>query len=108
MIAHFLLGIVLTAWLMVSMGAYAHCLWFLLPYIGILTVFLVSVLLAHNRRVGWAAVSLVLGLSLSVGACAYDLANARWQMNGGGTGAKYTIWWWYYEPLWYGYEPGNV
>ena len=77
MIAHFLLGIFFTAWLMIGVRAYAKGFWFLFPYVGILTVFVLSVLLAHARRLRWAAVSLVLGLGLSVGACVYDFANAR-------------------------------
>lgn len=108
MIAHFLFGIFLTARLMIGVGAYAAYLWFMLPYVGILSVFLLGVLLAHLHRLRWAAVSLLLGLGLSVGVGVYDLANVRCQIQGGGVGATYTIWWWYYEPFWYGYEPGTI
>lgn len=39
MIAYFLVGVFFTAWLMIGAGAYAEFLRFMLPYLGILTVF---------------------------------------------------------------------
>ncbi|MFH1417828.1 MAG: hypothetical protein ABII12_06025 [Planctomycetota bacterium] len=108
MLAHFAIGIYLTSRLMFASdrpGAYA---WFLLPYVGILGVFLLSGVLAYARRTRSSIAALLLGLSLSTAACVYDFTHARYQIGGGGTGATYTIWWWYYEPFWHGYEPGNL
>jgi hypothetical protein len=107
-IAHFVVGLFLTLRLMFSSDSPGTYVWFSLPYIAITGIFVASVVCGHIRRFRWSAVTLVLGLFVSVAPCLYDLQNHRYQANGGGTGAQYFIWWWYYEPFWHGYEPGNV
>ncbi|MFQ5807270.1 MAG: hypothetical protein ACE5I3_12545 [Phycisphaerae bacterium] len=107
-VAHFSFGLYLTSRLMIGSDCPTSYVWFVLPYVGITGVFLLSIVLAHSNRLRWSALALVVGLLLSVSACVYDFANHRYQLTGGGIGPTYTMWWWYYEPFWYGYEPGNL
>jgi hypothetical protein len=106
-LAYFAFGIYLTCKVLAGIGAW-RSLAFLAPYLGIVALFATATCLAHTGRLTWGAILLALALLGSIGACAFDLANHRCQITGGGTGETYTIWWWYYEPLWYGYKPGNV
>ena len=105
---HFTYGIYLTLRLGFGIDLPAHFIWFSLPYIAILGIFITSIVLGLTNRYRGSIVALVLGLLVSVGACIYDFQNYRYQIGGSGTGATYTIWWWYYEPYWHGYKPGNV
>ena len=81
---------------------------YVLPYVGIAAIFVVAIVLGHTRRVRLSAAALAVGLVVSIAACAYDLRNGRCQVQGGGVGQTYTIWWWYYEPYWHDYTPGSV
>lgn len=105
---HFAFGIFLTLRLGYATDIPTTFIWFSLPYIAILGIFVTSIVLGHSRHYRGSIVALVLGLLVSVGACIYDFQNYRYQIGGGGIGATYTIWWWYYEPFWHGYKPGNV
>lgn len=108
-VAHFTFGLYLTVLEARIVPEYwLYYIIFCLPYLGITLVFLAAVVLAHNRRLRLASLLLTLGLVLSVCMCAYDFSHHRYHLSGGGTGATYTIWWWYYEPYWYGYKPGNI
>ena len=107
-IAHFAIGLYQTFRLVLFSDAHASYFWFSLPYVGITGIFVASVALGHLRRLRWSVVTLGLGLLVSVAVCAYDFKNHRHQIDGTGHGPTYVIWWWYYEPFWHGYEPGNV
>jgi hypothetical protein len=108
-VAHFAIGILLVIRLMIALPmAVGELTWFLLPYFGLLLLFATACILAWQRRLKWSGLALVLALVLSVGMCVYDFRHHRWQIAGGGTGHTYLIWWWYYEPWWHGYKPGNV
>ena len=105
---HFAIGHYFALRLILADGHLGTYLWFSFPYVGITTVFVASILLAHKRRLGWSSLLLIMGLLISLGMCAYDFTNARWQFVIEGHGRTYIYWWWYYEPSWYGYEPANV
>ncbi len=107
-LAHFAIGLYHTFRLALIPDMCSTILWVSLPYIGITGIFVASVLLGHFHRLRWSTVTLVLGLFVSVAACVYDFQNHRYQITGGGIGATYTIWWWYYEPFRHGYKPGNL
>lgn len=107
-LAHFVIGLFLTLRLMFGSDSPVPYFWYSLPFIGITGVFVASIVLAHLRRLQGSAVTLIAGLLVSVAACVYDFQNNRYQVSGTGHGATYTMWWWYYEPFWHGYEPGNV
>jgi hypothetical protein len=107
LLGHFALGFYLTVRLYVALGEWLALGWFIPPYVGLTAIFVLSGFLAvHHLR--WAATTLILGVLLSACMCAYDLVNCRCRILGGGVGHVYTMWWWYYEPFWYGYTPGNV
>jgi uncharacterized membrane protein YczE len=108
LLAYFSFGIYLTCRLMRGSGAELLYLTFLAPYLGIFALSILGTVLAHLGRLRWGAVVLGLAVMVAVAACAYDLMHHRCQITGGGVGETYTIWWWYYEPFWYGYKPGNV
>ena len=111
-VAHFAVGLYHTFRLVLFSDAHAAYFWFSLPYIGITGIFVASIVLGHVRRFRWSAVTLVVGLIVSAAACLYDVKNQRYQIHITGApvvrGPVYVIWWWYYEPFWHGYEPGNV
>jgi hypothetical protein len=107
-VAHFLVGLLLTLRVMFASGSTGIYFRFLLPYLAIIAIFAGSAVLGHVRRFRWSGLLLVLGIVASVGACVYDFQNHRYQATGSGIGPQYFIWWWYYEPFWHGYKPGNV
>jgi len=111
-LVHFAIGLYHVFRLILFSDARATYLWFSLPYIGITGIFVASILLGHIRRLRWSAITLFLGLFVSVAACVYDVRNQRYQFHitGGPAvrGPVYVIWWWYCEPFWHGYKPGNV
>ncbi len=108
-VAHFVIGLFFTLRLANAVPDFAlQLVIFSLPYMGITLVFVASVVLNHLGRFGWGVLTFVFGLLVSVAVCAYDFQNARYQMSGSGHGPDYTIWWWYYEPYWHGYKPGNI
>lgn len=104
-VGYFAFGLWLSSILVRSGGISAT---FFLPYVGITAIFVVAIVLGHLGRVRLSAVALGVGLVVSIAACVYDFHNYRYQLGGGGTGHKYTIWWWYYEPYWHNYRPGSV
>ncbi|MEW6253389.1 MAG: hypothetical protein AB1716_22330 [Planctomycetota bacterium] len=108
LVIHHVIGVCLTVSLEVAVGVPVLTVGSLGPYAAIMLLVAVAFALGFTRWWGRGAVLLAVGLVSSAGLCAYDMLNHRWQMNGGGTGATYTLWWWYYEPFWYGYRPGNV
>ena len=109
-LAHFLPGFYCMWLLMTSKCApRLHYLVFTLPYVGLWLLFATSLVLAVRRRVRWSALVLAVALAISLGLCAYDLTHYhRAQIGGTGQGPVYVLWWWYYEPYWAGYKPGNV
>ncbi len=108
LLAHHIVGVYFTLRLELAVGVPLLAVGSLAPYTGILLLVAVAVTLGFMRRWRWGAALFVTGVLLSAALCAYDLTQARWQINGTGHGATYTLWWWYYEPFWYGYRPGNV
>lgn len=107
-VAHFVIGLFFTLRLAFSLDSPAVMVWFSLPYVGIAAIFITSLFLVLAKRLRWSAIMLVLGLLVSVGAFVYDFQNGRYQFIGTGHGPTFTIWWCYYEPFWYGYQPGNI
>lgn len=107
-LAHFVIGLFLTLKLMFGSDSPVAYFWYSLPFVGIAAVFVAAIVLGHFRRLRWSAVTLIVGLLVSVAMCVYDFQNGRYQITGTGHGAMYTMWWWYYEPFWQGYEPGDV
>ena len=111
-LAHFAIGLYHAFRLVLFTDAHATYLWFSVPYIAITGIFVVSVVLGHIRRLRSSAITLLLGLFVSVAACVYDVRNQRYQFHVTGgpavRGPVYVIWWWYYESFWHGYEPGNL
>lgn len=107
-LAHFVIGLLLTLRVMVGSDAPVGYLFYSLPFIGITVAFLSTVILGHFRQLRWSALTLFVGLLASVAVFVYDFQNHRYQISGTGHGPTYTMWWWYYEPYWQGYEPGNL
>ncbi len=107
MSVHYLVGISCTLLLRQSFGGWVSCLWFTLPYVAITGVFTMSIYLklVHRRR--WSRAALLLGLTLSAGAFAYDCTQGRTQVDGRGIERIYTIWWWRNGPNEQGFI-GNV
>lgn len=98
-LAHFAIGLYHMFRMALITDAHATYLWFTFPYIGITGVFALSVVLGHIRRLRWSALTLVVGLIVSVAACVYDVKNQRYQIHISGSpdvrGPVYVIWWWY-------------
>lgn len=107
-VANFAPGHFLAVRMILASDSPGACLWFSLPYVGFTALFVASIFLAHRRHLGWSTFLLMAGLLISLGMCAYDFTNARWQFVIEGHGRTYIYWWWYYEPSWYGYEPVNL
>lgn len=108
-VAHFVIGLFFTLRLAKAVPDFRlHLVIFSLPYMAITGIFAGSVVFGHLGRVRWSALTFVFGLFVSVAACVYDFQNHRYQISGTGHGPTYTMWWWYYEPFWHGYKPGNV
>lgn len=107
-IAHYVVGFGLTLFLAYAVSMWTYFFVFLLPYAGLMGFFVAAEVLAQKRRLGPSVMIFSLGVVLSMGMFAYDFTHVRYQISGGGSGPTYTIWWWYYEPYWYGYRPGNV
>ena len=108
LLAHHAFGIFLTVRLELAVGVPLLTVGSLAPYTGFALLVAVALALGLTRRWRWGAALFVLAFLLSAGLFAYDFTHARWQMNGFGQGAVYTLWWWYYEPFWYNYRPGNI
>ncbi len=98
-LAHFAIGLYHTFRLVLFTDAHAAYFWFSLPYIGITGIFVVAVVLGHMRRFRWSAVTLLVGLIVSVAACVYDVKNQRYQIHVTDSpavrGPIYFTWWWY-------------
>jgi len=110
-LAHFLPGFYCMGLLMTSKLGRGGLYYFLftLPYVGLWLLFATSLVLAVRRRVRWSALVLAVALVISIALCAYDLTHYhRAQLDGSGHGPLYVFWWWYSEPFWCGYKPGNV
>lgn len=107
-VAHFVFGIWLTVRFMAGSAPASYWLVFISPYVGITVIYATSVVYGHRKKLRQSVVALVLALLVSASACAYDMKNHRYQLGGTGRGHIYTIWWWYYEPYWKDYTPGNL
>jgi len=109
-VGHFVLGFLLMIPLIWSLPGYrVSQTIFSLPYAGLTVLFIASFVTALRDRLRLATYLLAAAFLLSTALCAYDLTHGeRAQILGGGVGHTYLFWWWYYEPYWYGYKPGNV
>jgi hypothetical protein len=107
-LAHFAIGIPYTLWFLLQATSWSYSFRFITPYIIIASLFGMAVTFGQIRRAKIALTMALLGLAATVTMCAFDLSHGRCQGNGAGIGAQYTIWWWYYEPYWQGYEAGNT
>jgi len=97
-----------TLWLGFMWDTLPSELVFLLPYLCITALFAGAVAMGHCRRIWPASILLLLGFVVPAALCTYDLSQDRYQFMVPGEGKHYTIWWWYYDPFWHGYRPGNV
>ena len=113
-LVYYACGIGLTIWIRIlegpesESGTWAGVCTFLAPYLGICLFFVACGLLVLAKRIRSAGVALLIGLALSVAMCAYDFRHHRYQSRYPGRGHVYYIWWWYSDPFWHGYKPGNV
>ena len=81
---------------------------FSIPHTLLALSFVAVLILAIKKRTKIALAVLVFAFVGSVGLAWYDISHYRWQMNGGGDGHTYLIWWTYYEPRWQHYKPGTI
>lgn len=108
MIAHFGYGFFLMSGLMIGNDFFWAYLRFLIPYCCITAIFVLGAVFTHTNHLAISVSMVALAILLSISLCIYDFTNYRCQVDGTGHGPIYHMWWWYYEPYWHGYRPGNV
>lgn len=108
-VIHFAIGLFWTLRYAIAVpDLWLQLLIFSLPYVAIAGIFVASVVFGYLGRERRSILTFLFGLGVSVAACVYDFKNHRYQISGTGHGPGYIIWWWYYEPYWHGYKPGNI
>ena len=113
-IAHFAIGIAFTLRVAYAysvandMIPVAYWIRFFPPYLAILLLFVVGVLYGTRGRFAKSLTLSAVALVSAVILCMYDFANDRCDFGGGGIGRVFPMWWWYYEPFFHGYKPGNA